>query len=428
MLLMARTAHTPALAAALCLLLALTACPTQAETGRIRVLAMGWLDWKVTVLNTFRHDPLVACSMVPSNFRMADWDQQMVKMVGGRMVRQYFPRSRATLVESYDFFIYEDTWLDPYRPEQVADMRYAIEEKGLGAFVTLGNSLSGSTAWGWYGWHHSALRELMPTEFTEKMSTSPSARYAGFRVKVLRNDPPVLAMFKPFGIESVAGTGNAWSEPRMGSTVWADMVHAYSSPTGSKAFLISWKVGGRGGHFWTVADNLFSLWWAPYHNEYAQDVLVNILLYSTGRDLPEDIVVVHSIRRQYWLYAQYGSYIQSLLTFVEKFGANTQRLAREIDEIDQGRKLSFEQFREGQYEQALGTIRLAMTQLEGLEAKAFDLKDATLFWVYVIQWTAVTSVLLITGVVLWSLMVRRRLYREVHVTKLAQEQTGRSGE
>jgi hypothetical protein len=59
--------------------------------------------------------------------------------------------------------------------------------------------------------------------------------------------------------------------------------------------------------------------------------------------------------------------------------------------------------------------------MEGLEEKAFVLKDATLFWVYVIQWAAVTSVLMMSGVVLWSLMVRRRLFREVYTTKLTRE-------
>jgi hypothetical protein len=412
----------PWLLSLLTLLLVSTMQPqVQAEAGRIRVLATGWLDFRPTILNSFTQDPLVTCAMVPSNFAMAEWDQQLVELVGGRRVRLYFPRSRDALVENHDFLVFEDTWLESFRTSQVADMRYAVEEGGLGAFVTLGNSLSGPTAWGWYGWHHSALREIMPTEFTERMSTSARARSAGFTVVIRKDEPPVLSMFRQFDLEELAGAGNAWLEPRPGCETWAEMAHPCASSTGSNAFLLSWKVS-RGGHFWVVADNLFSLWWAPHHNEYALDIFVNILLHSTGRELPGDIVVVHSIRRQYWLYAQYESYLQSLFAFVEAFGASTMGPALQLEEIGQERARSFGEFREGRYEDALGTIRLAMEKLGHLEEETFALKDRTLLWVYAIQWTVVTSVFLISGVALWSLMVRRRLFREVSTTKLASRQ------
>jgi len=361
--------------------------------------------------------------MVPSNFQMPDWDIRLVKEIGGRRVRQYFPRSRTALVETYDFLLFEDTWLECYRPEQVGDMGYAIEKKGLGALVTMGNSLSGPTAFGWYGWQQSVLEKLMPIELTQEMSTSPSARYAGFRIKILTDDPPVLGMFRQFGIENVAGTGNAWLKPRLGSTTWADMAHSYSSPTGSKAWLVSWKTGDQGSHFWIDADNLFSTWWDPYNNEYAPDVLLNILLHSTGRELPEDIVIIHTIRRQYWLYTQHSSYLQSLFVFVERLGANTLKLADQLNQIDQDREESFGQFRNQQYGEALATIRSTIDQFDDLEKKTFKLKDATLVWVYLIEWATVTSVIMISGVVLWLFMVRRRLFREVSATRLAQDQS-----
>lgn len=74
--------------------------------------------------------------------------------------------------------------------------------------------------------------------------------------------------------------------------------------------------------------------------------------------------------------------------------------------------------------QPRGALRLSLSsmgQMEELEAKTFRLKDTTLMRVYLIQWASVTSVLMISGVVLWSLMVRRRLFRRVEVTQLAQD-------
>jgi hypothetical protein len=199
----------PTVTLALCILAAYT-YPCWCGSNRIRVLVMGDLDRGPPVISSYRQDPLVVCSKVPSNIEMGTWDQKVLESVGGRIVRQYFPRSRTELVENYDFLVYEDAWLDPYRPEQVADMRYAIEKEGLGAFVTCGNQLVTYTSWAWYTWHQSVLRELMPVEFTEKARASTTHMYAGFTIKIVKYEPPVLAMFKEFKTSvgvSIDGSG-----------------------------------------------------------------------------------------------------------------------------------------------------------------------------------------------------------------------------
>ncbi len=53
-----------------------------------------------------------------------------------------------------------------------------------------------------------------------------------------------------------------------------------------------------------------------------------------------------------------------------------------------------------------------------IEGDAMGLKGRTLLWVYLIEWLAVTGVGMMCGFVLWSTMVRRRLYREVKTTRL----------
>ena len=53
-----------------------------------------------------------------------------------------------------------------------------------------------------------------------------------------------------------------------------------------------------------------------------------------------------------------------------------------------------------------------------LEQEAIELKERALLWVYLIEWLAVTGVSMVTAFVLWSLMVRRRLYREVGATRM----------
>jgi len=49
---------------------------------------------------------------------------------------------------------------------------------------------------------------------------------------------------------------------------------------------------------------------------------------------------------------------------------------------------------------------------------AVRLKDQALFWVYVSEWLTVTAASMLGGVMIWTLMVRRRMYRAVEVTRI----------
>jgi len=57
--------------------------------------------------------------------------------------------------------------------------------------------------------------------------------------------------------------------------------------------------------------------------------------------------------------------------------------------------------------------------VERIEEAAMRLKDRALLWVYVTEWCAVSGTLLVSGLVVYSLLVRRKLYREVVVTRSA---------
>ena len=48
-------------------------------------------------------------------------------------------------------------------------------------------------------------------------------------------------------------------------------------------------------------------------------------------------------------------------------------------------------------------------------------KDRALLWVYVTEWLVVSGTFLMASFVVWSLMVKRRLYREVKQTRLRLE-------
>ena len=52
-----------------------------------------------------------------------------------------------------------------------------------------------------------------------------------------------------------------------------------------------------------------------------------------------------------------------------------------------------------------------------VDVELLEAKNRALFWVYLIEWMAVSSTCMITAVVLWTLMIRRKLYRSVSTTK-----------
>jgi len=109
----------------------------------------------------------------------------------------------------------------------------------------------------------------------------------------------------------------------------------------------------------------------------------------------------------------------SLLEFCESFGANTQRIMSRFGEMDEAISQAMPQYLELRFEEMLETYRRVGEMLEDAEAEAVKLKNRTLLWVYTIEWLAVTGTSLVCGFLVWSLMVRRRLYREVGATRLA---------
>ena len=407
---------------AVLLILTSVSSPVAFCVERLNVLAAGQvMPGESPIPLWFDADPLVDYVLIPTDIDIMGGrgvaGEHVMEDTWRRFVRIYFPKTREALVEGFEFFVFPDGYLDPFTTSQVAHIRYAIEN-GLGSFVTMGGDLSAPDKKSYPGWESSTLYELLPAELNDKMKQDGSS----FRVQVLKNDPPLLSMFVPLGIEKVRGSGGftyLYSKP--GTTIWAKLI-SDGLPSGvPDDWLISWKVGATGGFFWVVADDLDHSWWSSVHvpsqNEYSMDVFLNILLYSTGRPLPDDILVVHDLRDRYWHYNQERVMLFSLLEFVDRFGANTRSLEHEIDEVDQLKEKSFDEYRVQDFEGALASIQQAMSKIATTANNAIRLKDRALLWVYVTEWCAVTGTLFTSGFFVYTLLIRRRLYKEVAVTR-----------
>ncbi len=193
---------------------------------------------------------------------------------------------------------------------------------------------------------------------------------------------------------------------------------------GENDWLVSWKLGSKGGVSWAVADDLDAPWWssilAPSKNEYAGDVFINILLYSKATPLPQDVNQLHGLRRLYYEYDVQSSLDTGLVEFAERLGANGHAIYAKLDEADRVRRQSFEKYRDYRFAEATDLARAACSRLSELNSEALKLKDRALFWIYATEWASITPTALLGGLVLWTLMIRRRLHRETSTTRFSK--------
>jgi hypothetical protein len=375
----------------------------------------------------FEADPLVDYVLVPTEMDFAGslpvTNQKEVVDAWRRFIRTYFPKTRKTLVEDFHFFVFPDGRLDFFTAKQIADMKFAIEN-GVGSFVTMGGGMANPNV-GWTpAWVSSSMSDTFPIILTDKMRQDATS---GFSIEVIKDDPPLLSMFVPLGIEGIIGSfAFTVLYPQPGSTTWAKLISRGSRlPSDAPgAWLVSWRFGPNGGVSWVVADDLDSTWWSDVHyksqNEYAGDVFFNILLYSTGRSLPENIFIIHDLRGRYLHYNRERGFLTSLLDFIDRFGANTRNVETRMGEIDLLNEESSDAYRASDFERALTLIDDAFDRLVSLSTDAMKLKETALFWVYITEWLVVTGTLLLSGSAVYSLMIRRKAYREVSVTRLRE--------
>jgi hypothetical protein len=109
-----------------------------------------------------------------------------------------------------------------------------------------------------------------------------------------------------------------------------------------------------------------------------------------------------------------------LLDFVDRFGANTRELEDELDTLDGLQEGSYDSYRRQEYDAALMEIQAALGEADRIGEDAVDLKERALFWVYLTEWSAVSATLLISGILVHALLIQRRLYRDVGITRSAR--------
>lgn len=393
------------------LFIALSLVPTSGRelrhdpaTGRIRVIYMGDAIGVANPFPILNQEPLLYCTAV-----YACTVHQEIDAIR-RSVRTYMPRTYSRFLNN-DVVILSDANKDAFKTEHFRWMKDAVIDEGFG-LVMIGGAESFAEEGGYPSWKPTEVADVLPCEM---IPSSPL--FSGGVVRIIDWEDEFIKSlpFERLGAWGVFhGSNNI--QPRGTAHYVAELV---KGTVGTLPFLMWWDIGnGRTmaqSADWTPAGgNTFMRW------EYYGDYCVNMMLFLAGQKLPDDLELVYLVRRRMRETNEAMSMIYYMIEIIDKFGGTSTSLDRMMgdlqEEKDRGVQLYFEANLDGAVEVFDAALRMADETME----EAMRARDAAAFWIFFTEWCAVTGTSIFTGAVLWMLMVRRRLYREVAITRLQQ--------
>ncbi len=377
-------------------------------TGRLRLLVVGEQNGQNQyVMSILRSDPRIRL------FGVIRAGASAPPLEARRYVRTIFPRTESRFVGSIDAIKYLDAppWI--FTDRQQLWIRDSIEESGLGFLaVEMGyhscNIIEACNCpWDWM---KSPIYEAWPIDVVLEKTVKPSV-YA----EIVEETPVVdLPEFErqPYG-GPAGNLGLVKSRP--GSTVHARW------KLGKEDAIVSTEYGeGRTMALPTgwdcVSSQMVRNW------KYFVDFVLNSVYFTSQIPVPDDPELAHALRSAFTQYGEQKALMLSLIDFIDKFGANTGPLHTEIDELDSVASDAGDFYLSGEYEKSWESIGAAIDGLSGLSEKSAELRRRSLLWVYITEWIAVSAASMLSGGILWTLMVKRHYYTEVESTRLGKGQ------
>jgi hypothetical protein len=338
-----------------------------------------------------------------------------------KMIRIYFPRTYGELT-GYDFLLLASVDMQFFTDSQIHWMYSAMAEDGLGGMNTR-SVQSMSIAWSG-SWMNSILSDAFPNDVPAVVNSGDYQTETFAIGSILVNDDrDIPAVARPFR-EPIESTFPAYegvlTVPRPGSTVYtwirSNLKHL-GDPPGYIPHLFSWRHGNATA--FTAMDMVWEGFWTSDENPYSLDVIANVVWHATNRDLPQDAMQVHALRELFRHFQLRKSLLVSMIEFAEDFGANTMDIYAKLGGIEGNKAGADQEYLRGDFDTSHDQMASLLEDLQGLEEEALGLKNRALAWVFFIEWLVVSGTLLMCGVVLWQLMVKRSMYREVSVTRLS---------
>jgi hypothetical protein len=374
-------------------------------------------------------EPAIDITVVPTRAVESWWgipDEALY-----RMTRIYFPRNSEGLME-YDVLFFNHARLNLLTPRQHFMMVDFVRTEG-----------KVSIAWQQdvppfadvsIQWLYSPLSDVFPIDMDKFIyESSIGTHWLWWDNKPLRlvsGRPPVFSVFENTGIfDSRIYRASRPCYAKEGATIWLYILDGPRNDPEAPAF-ISWQYGDSdawcfgihpgearqgqigGGDPAVMAPTDAGRWW--------ELIFLNICFYSSGWDTLsfEEAMDKLSMKTKFAYFRDTASMSHDIIDFVSKVGADTVRAESILSQANQAKSEAEIDYIKRRYGESAEKMEEAIEIAKQAMEEAFLAKDRALFWIYLAEWLVTTSVALASGVVLWSLMIRRRLYKEITTTQL----------
>jgi len=349
-------------------------------------------------------EPLLYCTAV-----YACTIHQTIEQIQ-RSVRTYMPRTYDRYLNN-DVIVLSDANKDAFRHDHFSWMKDGVLEEGQG-LVMIGGAESFAEIGGYASWKPTGVADILPCEMILSALT-----FSGGTIRVLDWEDEFIDSL-PF--ESIGAYGHFHSsnniQPRSRANYIAELV---KGTMGTLPFLMWWDIGeGRTmaqSADWTPAGGSQFMTW-----RYYGDYCINMMMFLAGQKLPDDLETVYMVRRKIRETNEGLSTLYSMVDIVERFGGSGNTLNQLIQDIQVEKQEALGLYMRAELADALEAFDICLEMCEDTMDEAIEIRDAAAFWVFFTEWCAVTGTAMFAGSLLWFLMIKRRLYREVAYTRLRQ--------
>ncbi len=369
------------------------------NTGVIRVLYVG-APFMPSPYLVFKTDPLLSPTPVQANQYALPMD--VIK----KAMRVYMPRTRESLVEKYDVVGLDDTSCANFRPETLHWMADACREDGLGMFMGGGFESFGGNV-GFSSWGDTVIGEVMPVECVQGQYSGGRNVITDFEDEFMRSVP-----WDDYDRYSVFCGHNVVTTKQQ-----AHEVSHIEAPGRDDPCWVWWDIGN--GRFFASAGGFrgVSGWCQFYQWKHYSDMVCNLQYFLAGLTPPADLELLHATRARFQDCYSQRQVLVSTLDFIAIFNADTRevdlKILRALESLNEAKR----RFVDLDLQASKELADRAFQEFEEAYQVALRAKDAAIFWIFVSEWLVVSATAMICASALWTLMVKRRLYREVEFTR-----------
>jgi len=375
----------------------------QGDNDRLRILYIGDYRASNPGVVAIESDPKILPFYVPATTGWFGVDEIQ------RAMRLYLPRNYDAFVHSKDMTVLSDA--DPWSLPQFWDsyIERSVSEDGLSVLMTGGHRGLGGSGASREQWENTRVSDVLPVTIISSSIIGEIGLGATLRAIVAIPKDPLMR-----------------SLPWESCPPFTEINEVVERQGAVTPFVLKKEGNSPVISYWDYEKGRSLIFAADWHGfatravqywQFFDDAVIDMVYYAGKLELPPDPIIANQLRSSFKKFRLMEAGFNSVLEFVEKFGANTLPIRGEMEQVRILRREGEGLYLRQKYIDALAKMDDATKALEKLEKKAVSLQKSALLWVYVIEWFAVTATCMLAGFALYELMIKRRLFKQLGTTR-----------